>query len=133
MLFDRRAALRGIAGIATPLLLARQAEAQTDFPPHPSPSKFEAGDFLWTGRTDEYIPFDASEPLTAEADAKRWGAARDAFVRHAQQFGDAAVLDAAKRLQGLTYDVRELDFFIVEAHEEEHGGPRILFRATRMN
>lgn len=106
MFFSRRAALRGMLGALATLQFVRRPEAQSmsDFPPHPDASKFQAGDFLWTARPDEFIPYDTSGQLTEEADARRWTAARDAFVRHAQQSGDPALQDAAKRLQGLTYE-----------------------------
>jgi hypothetical protein len=122
MLFDRRTAVRGIAGTAAALLLARLPHAQTDLPPHPSPSKFEAGDFLWTARPDEIIPFDTSGQRTAETDAERWGAARDAFVRQARQSGDPALQEAAERLQRLTYD--EVRSFYLE---DRSVGDAILF------
>lgn len=202
-MFDRRAALRGIAGTATTLLLARQprehrgqcqrvlsrrrrvritddsgVKSEIDPADHmnvraelrtlPDGRKLArkwirgwlpledgaGGQFIYRTRkesdiTDRLLLTEGawSQTLFREIRGERTsfagkvgvlverveeaplGECQATFVTIAITFSGA---DRATPYRLWLLFVRELDFFIAEAHEEEHGGPRILFRATRI-
>jgi hypothetical protein len=91
------------AGASTAsLLLGRPAVSQIG--PHPDPSKFEAGDFIWPAKEGAFIPFLEPGGGGIEAQRQEWETQRQVFLDEARRSGDPEKLAAAERIARTSFE-----------------------------
>jgi len=118
-----------LASIATlPLLMAADGgNAQpTENPrvvPHPDPTTFQSGDFVWPKKPGAYVPYNSGSTNTPAQDRARWVSERDAYIKRESSRANLTALDRERIAALRDMDYRE--FIAVYAGAQQLGVPGV--------
>jgi hypothetical protein len=106
MRWNRRDLFKFMTGAAAFASLNRPfaAAAAPEVAPHPDPSTFTSGDFLWPAKPETFIPYSRSATPPGGVEAAQWEAQRDAFLAQTPVPDDPAAREIRNRLSRMTYE-----------------------------
>ena len=118
----RRDVLKGLSAASLAALSGTRALA-APVPPHPDPTRFQSGDFLWPAKPGDFIPRYALRSVAPNPEAEAWEEERAKFVEAARASGDAGQIAAAEDMQRLTYEDFQTRFFEGSGAPAARGAP----------
>src|SRR5258705_13572343 len=97
----RRDVIKGLSAASFAALSTRFASA-APVPPHPDPTTFQSGDFLWPALPGAFIPRYSVRGLAKNEETEAWEEEKRKFIENARASGDADQQAAADQLDRLT-------------------------------